>query len=443
MPIPPAQTEDDLVQLWAKVVDPSYARPIIAADSVGEDVSRMQAVQFSAVDFGQMVSTQAYYLLPHSDQLAPPSSGEAYATTTLLVSRLGTVEGEATLAQGTPFQAYQTSSLGTQLDFGEYVSTQDVVFPAGERGPLPVPVRYEVPGTSGNQQAGSVSSFVDFSTSTIDVDVMSTTTLRDVPTALGLRDQFTEDMVGRFLVFPELAPPLNVGTYPRRIVSVTVGATSGLPGTAIIDPPLPVALVGQRFTVTIPKLDDLFTVEMPDAAVGGLDATLDAIGAERNTPRAAGETDERYRERLSNLADTISPGAIMRICERILGDCPWKFIETRGPGLTGFFYGDEPLTGNIPQTAWDYGDLISDGSVWAPVSWYFAIIVGPCSINPLGLAFDALNPPVPNAWDWAEAAYDMLDWDYLALINALWNEINAARAAGVGFEIIYDPDLTD
>ena len=56
-------------------------------------------------------------------------------------------------------------------------------------------------------------------------------------------------------------------------------------------------------------------VESPEA--GRLDI-LDAIGRERKIFRAAGEDDDHYRERVGQIADTVSPGAVMRAINRIL-----------------------------------------------------------------------------------------------------------------------------
>jgi len=72
-----------------------------------------------------------------------------------------------------------------------------------------------------------------------------------------------------------------------------------------------------------------FGISITHAAspTGGRAAMLDELGAEKNIPRAPGETDDAYWRRQAKIADTVSPYAIMRTLNRTLGTTPWSYRE--------------------------------------------------------------------------------------------------------------------
>jgi len=80
-----------------------------------------------------------------------------------------------------------------------------------------------------------------------------------------------------------------------------------------------------------PFADSTLSVEqLAGTAWVGRAACLDAVGDERGISRQPGEDDDSYRLRLRQLPDTVSPGAVIRLCNHILGPLglPFEHIET-------------------------------------------------------------------------------------------------------------------
>lgn len=98
--------------------------------------------------------------------------------------------------------------------------------------------------------------------------------------------------------------------------------------------------------------------------VGGRSGMLDALGKERGLPRNANEGDEPYRKRISEIADVVSPNAILRALNRVLEGLPFCFREVGSSLLPGFFYDrtDDP-NGDF----YDDDVLIFTGSIIAGV----------------------------------------------------------------------------
>lgn len=86
------------------------------------------------------------------------------------------------------------------------------------------------------------------------------------------------------------------------------------------------------------------TVFNPESPSGGRLAYLDEQGSEKNLPRSPGESDDSYRERISKLADVVSPNALRRVANRILA--PFGFagcLREIGQLLYQGFYYDAPF----------------------------------------------------------------------------------------------------
>lgn len=86
---------------------------------------------------------------------------------------------------------------------------------------------------------------------------------------------------------------------------------------------------------------------------GGRLGMLDAIGFDRKLPRLQGEDDETYRQRIWQIADKVTPNAVKRTLNRVLGSIPWCFREVGGPLLPGFYYDREDEQGDF----YDYDTL--------------------------------------------------------------------------------------
>jgi hypothetical protein len=71
---------------------------------------------------------------------------------------------------------------------------------------------------------------------------------------------------------------------------------------------------------------------------GGRAGMLDLLARERgDLTRAIGEDDEHFRERIANVADVVSPAAIVRAVARVLGDDPFCFEEAGFGALRGVY----------------------------------------------------------------------------------------------------------
>lgn len=127
------------------------------------------------------------------------------------------------------------------------------------------------------------------------------------------------------------APDLGPVTVPAT--AVFSGSAWNVPGqrtTARGE-----TLVGEVDTILLPILDPAygdatFVVAQVANASGGTCAFLDQLGDDRGLPRNAGEADDRYRYRMRLLPDTVSPGAIDRTAQLILGalGIAYTIIET-------------------------------------------------------------------------------------------------------------------
>jgi hypothetical protein len=121
-----------------------------------------------------------------------------------------------------------------------------------------------------------------------------------------------------------------------------------------------------------PPLGDLtIQVRHPVPTTGGRDASLDQQGADRGIPRAVGEDDDSYRDRIRTIPDTISPNAVDRALQQLL--YPY-----------GQSYGFIECWDINYQTCWDAPALTVPGS----------------SYDPNLFVYDDPRPPLPfrNRW---------------------------------------------
>ena len=418
-------TAADLRTLWRRVFPRSYTRGIeTEAGGQGFDAFSQQAEQLAAVEDRAALLTQAYYLRAHSTQVYPPAEGAARATGTLQVTRAAPATGAITLVQGTAFVVRQRGPDGVTRDGERFVSTSDVTIAGGTLGPVAVSVQAERVGYQGNVPKGSISAFAERGTATVTGTVEADNVLRDN----GLPDRLSPGMVGLYVRFIGGA---NVGAVPRRILGVTQGTPTS---TAVLDG---AALVVGPAVVDVEEFATLgLTVEQPAETTGGRHGFLDAIGRDRNTPRAPAESDDAYRARLGILADIISPAAIERIAATILTPLGirWRLMETRDPGgLIGFVWDLHPYDA--------FG--ISEGIVYLDevcgAVRFFVLLVSIGAQGEFGMAYDAVPFTPANAWDFG--AYDGYPREYLAAIGGLFDLVDRARAAGVCWELIRDPSL--
>lgn len=425
-------SKDELLALWRSLFPRGYTAPIeTEGDGQGFDAVAQQAEQLARVATAENVTTQAYYLRPHSTQTAPESAGERRATGTLLVTRAAPATGSITLAQGTEWVADVVSPSGLVSDGIRVRSTADVTIPAGALGAATVPVEAVRAGYQGNLLPETVTRFAARGRATVpSPTVEAGNVLRDS----GVPDRLTEAMIGQYV---RLVGGINGGTVPRRILSVTQGSPTSY---AVLDG-APLVFPDALTQAEVEEFADLgLTVEQPSALSGGRHGWLDAIADERRSGRQPGETDAALRLRLSYLDDVVSPAAILRIASRILTPLGirFRFAETRDclSGLRGFVYDFDP---------YDAFDLFSPG---APVyvgdgteTTFFVLFVSLGNAGEFGFAYDAPYPE--NAYDASDAlnAYDGFPVTYYAGLAPLYAAIEAARAAGIGWLLVRDPTL--
>lgn len=430
------KTPEDLQKLWASLVDPSYADPIKnAGDGRGFDPIAANATIFSRVEVESQLHTQAYYLRRFSWQTSAPAAGEAKARTEVLVFRAAPALGDITLPLGTVYEAVQQGTHGQEIVIGEFIQDAAVTVSDGSQGPISAAVSANLPGFWGNVPDGSIVRFKALGGASVPAGVITTSMLTRIsPTNSADADVFLPTYVGRYVRVLGL-PTLP---SPRRVV----GYGSG---TITIDPPLPGSAVGASVQVEVEEWDELgLTVSQPSAAIGGVSGYLDAIARDRNTGRQPAEGDEALRSRLVNLADTISPGAIVRIAQQVLGSLPFRLLETRViDQLKGFVYDFDPYDyGQIQAIASPGAVLVGNGAVYLStpaLTKFFVILVKPTNDGEFGFGYDSPMTPNDNAWDWA--FFDGSPVDFDTLMFQLYDAINRARAAGVGFAIVRDSSL--
>lgn len=415
------------MDLVRKIFPADYVVPIESeAEGRGWDVFAQQAAQLARVAQAIDTTTQAYYLRYHSTQTNDPASGGVQATGTVELTREPPLSGDIVLSEGTLLSSQQLNARGVLTEGPIFSLVSSVTLPAGSMGTVAADIQCTRQGYQGNLPANRVTGFTLLGRALVEgASVLTANTVRDQ----GVPDRFTEAMIGRYV---EFTSGLNSTTYPRKILEVNRGSSTT---TITVDGP---ALVfPDTANVRVLEYDDLnIVVAQPAPTEGGKNAFLDAIGRDRNIGRVPGELDDAYRLRLSYLDDTISPGAIDRICARILSPygIRYRILETRDPnGLWGFVYDLDPF---------DYG-TITDGQVLLSevcgAVRFFLVLVGVGNQGEFGAPYDATNSPNPNAWD--EMFFDGYPVEYLSVLGALYSAIDAARAAGVCWELMLEPDL--
>lgn len=179
---------------------------------------------------------------------------------------------------------------------------------------------------------------------------------------------------------------------------------------------------------------------------GGRAPVLDQVGSERGVHRGSGEGDDDYREAVANLADVVSPNAIRRCINRALapfGATGW-LREVGTADLPGLYLDGDPLSSD-PSEAFafdldfatrpaDRYKLLLD---YTEFRAFFLVGVPPLGLGEFGAAFDA-GPE--NAFDAAPfpCFFDGFPLTAACAYRTLWGAVNAARAAGVGFDLVLD-----
>lgn len=459
-------TAENYKDLWRRILPESYTEPIEnEGDGQGFDVPALQAEIWERYENAANTSQQAYFLKPHSIQTGEEAKSARKATTTLKVSRAAPANGELTLPVGTRFDAEVTSSLGQPYPLGRFQLIDPLVIGDGVSGPLDALVEAEFVGYTGNVREETINRFSELGRLTVP-GVIATDTggaaakVIETPDPTESQDIFSSTLVGRFFRFTNDSPPFTSenGLEVRQVI-----AFENAPRAIIFDPPLDnLGDLGAAVLVEVEEMAELgLSVTQPEPSTGGRPDVLAAIGTDRRQGRVQGESDEAFRDRLCNLEDIISPAAIQRICDRVLGPCGLccRLIETRDiDSMLGFVWDLhmydylEPAppnpTNGLVEVIHDPGsDIVGQGIVWTgqgTSTRYFALGVERGNQGEFGFPYDAtdVQAPLPaNAWD--NSFYDGSPIGFLSKIGQLHEAVDQARAAGIRFDIFIDPSACE
>jgi hypothetical protein len=422
MPVP-RLTKENYVELYRRVLPASYIEPLEAEDDgVGMDVPYAFAAMMELADCASNKGTQSYFLRPHSDQTDEPAAGQRKAIGSFLVTRVGYAAEPITIPASTVIEAFRLDSYGDEELLGRYVTLAAATIAAGSGTTLLLPVEAEFPGYFGNLFADSAYlRFAPLGNSRIPCTVIITgfdaqfhrvaSTIDDpfvdrfVATDLGRYARIVPDNGVVFETQPLYLVKIDTLDVAQQRMTPTIGTSSGDEG--------------KLCTVELLELGDVgLALSQPTAITGGNGGMLDARGVDLGTSRLTGEGDESFESRLEALDDVVSPPAVMRAIDRVLGPSgiAWRLMETGDPkGLGGRVWDLHP---------WDFGNLGSvvsgaavydvQGAVWLSANQtrrFFVIAVSSAiGLEPL-------------------------------LASRLWNEVNAIREAGVGFRLVIDSTL--
>lgn len=413
-------TADQLLDLWRRVFPRGYTLPI--EEGGGYAVIQAEAQMAQRVADALNATQQSYYLLPSSAQTGPCASGAAYATASVEITRAAPVGFQATLVAGTRVQSVIRLLDGTTLEGIDYVLEQDVVFLAGDLGPLPATIRAVRPGYYANGPQTRPLVFPSLGDFTVPGASTAPDRFTDTP---GVADRITSDMTGRFVRFDGV----NAGSDPRRILPSAFSDNPLFANTVFLDGPPLVSGADNMLVIELASMG--FEVALTSPIAGGADAELDAIGDERRVFRQQNESDASYRSRIVTLPDVVSPGAVLRLASRILDPIgiPWRFIEAGDPEVFTGFVWLPPLPGTIAYEA-----ITID---WNTRRRAFAIAVGLGGADG-GSFYDGTLLDDDNALDDGAFA-DGYPLFWTTAMFALWAQLNEIRAGGVAAYILIDP----
>lgn len=412
--MPVAKSDADaLVRIFKSALPGAYVEPLESEDDgIGMDLPYACAAILARADCASNKGTQGLFLRDSSAQTDVPGAGLTKATGSLVLTRKAPFLGYVFVEIGTAIEAYRTDSFGEEEFLGRFITTTYVEFLDGASEPVSVNVESEFYGYSTNLAVGDA--YYRFAGTTelvvpVEIDTVSNFVVYS-GASLEL-DRF--DAAGAYFGVFEPDPGVSVVAVPgiTRLVITPLPLFEIVPGFDAAD-------VGKRGVFRVRQLNDFLSLSQTQPISGGNGGMLDDRGAEMLAPRLNGETDLEYSTRLDYALDVVSPEAIVRIIDALLGPrgIAWRFLEAADPqGLGGFVWDWHP---------WDYGTLSRkpiantvnqiQGAVWLSYSQtrrFFAVAVSSKIELEVGLA------------------------------GHLWQRLDAARARGVSFRLTIDPNL--
>ena len=424
--------ESGLLDVFRKEVAKEYVVGLETEnDGFGFDIVYVFAAQQARVAEAFALSSQAYYLRPHSTQVRPESQGELHAVLTAPLRRTGNVDFPALLAGGLECQLLVRDGLGHLISQERYRLASDVDFVAGDAGPIVASFEDTRAGYQGNfPWPGTEGREFEFvlrgRSSVVGATIGAANDITDVP---GVADRFSAVMIGQFV---RIVTGPNAGAFPRRITAIAPATNSGQSTTIFVDGPTLVAGIGD---VEVEEFADVgFVVGAPSPATKGRHGWLDAIGNERNIIRQPFEADEPYRQRIVELPDVVSPAAILRLLNRVLGAAGIPF-DLREAGEAYTVNGFRWVPANT-GSGWLSTTVVNDNLALERRRFY--VIVGLTGEGELGTPYD--SPELNNAFDY-DALFDGFPVGWVAALNALLNQLNQVRGGGIAPIIVIDPTL--
>jgi hypothetical protein len=415
MPVP-RTTKDGFAEIYRSVLPAAYVAPLDEQDDgAGMDLPYAFATMAELADCASNKGTQAYFRRPHSDQTDEPAAAPTKALGAFVVSRVGYSEGSIVIPAGTLIEAYRIDSYGDEEVVGRYLTIASVTVAEGTGETESLAVEAEYPGYFGNLLSESVLlRFVEQGTLAVPCVVLPNLRLQRsvTPVEDATTDRWSQAELGRYVVLEGTSLATTNLLAPRRITIVTSNAVS-------VSPTMVSADIGASVLARVVELSSLgLVLSQPTAISGGKGGMLDAAAADDGVFRLAGEPNASLLSRLESLSDNVSPPAIARAVDRVLGPLgiAWRLMETGDPkGLGGRVWDLHP---------WDFGDLgpvvssaaVYDvqGAVWLSTSQtrrFFVVAVSTAILTEPSAAM------------------------------RVWNDVQAARGGGVGFRLVIDSTL--
>jgi hypothetical protein len=422
MPVP-RTTKEGFVDIFRAVLPPAYIAPLEEQDDgAGMDLPYAFAAMAELADCALNKGTQAYFLRPHSDQTDEPAAAAVKATGAFLASRVGYSAGSLALPAGTVIEAYRLDSYGEEEIVGRYLMTADATIAEGTGEPALLSVEAEFPGYFGNLLSDSVLlrfaplgvSSVPCVFGTLGFDTIIERSVLTIDDAFS--DRFVASDVGRYA---QIVPAFGVEfeSQPLQLTRINWANTASQQMQPMLN--LSSGDRGKRCAVVTKEFGELgLVLSQPTAITGGKGGSLDARAIDVGIARLAGEPDDSLESRIESIDDNVSPVAILRAVDRVLGPLgiAWRLMETGDPkGLGGRVWDLHP---------WDFGSLgpvvsgsaVYDvqGALWLSASQmrrFFVVAVSTAILTEPGA------------------------------VLRVWNDVHAARGGGVSFRLVIDSML--
>lgn len=121
-------------------------------------------------------------------------------------------------------------------------------------------------------------------------------------------------------------------------------------------------------TTSPPYGDISFVVAQAIDTTGGTDMALERLAWDRGIARSNNESPEPFRLRVRTLPDTVSPGAIQRVVQSVMGNYLYVIREVGRSNFRGMFYGGDEVLGVVDRyDFYDVDSLVFNGVVTSGV----------------------------------------------------------------------------